>query len=418
MANQLTTEQVLLLNNLMYMTNTEPLQNISSTEETTVGDYINRIQVEDLDPSKDYGSYMTGEDWQNIIQAVKNDPQLMNMQIAQTHVDASDSGGGGGVSAVFVDPSTNEAVVTFRGTASNEWHDNFIGGGSTGAEDGVSTPFQENALDWYQSLDLSQYDTVTVTGHSKGGNKAKYITIMDDSVDRCLSFDGQGFSDEFVEKYNDNIALNQDKITNHNVEADFVNLLLNDVGETTFYEGYDYGDGGFLENHCPNTFFDFGENGSFQMVEGTRDEGMAAVDEFLNSYLRSLSGEDKAEVFDMIGEMVQMGFSGNASVDQILDILLEGENADHAANLFAYLIAYQQENPELIDALTGVLEDMGMTDVVKIIDVVVDITNWEHFDMLVGGLDWLASNITCVGTANREQCFEMSSIARNTGECK
>lgn len=35
--------------------------------------------------------------------------------------------------------------------------------------------------------------------------------------------------------------MNQDKISNHNVESDYVNLLLNDVGNTTFYKGYDYG---------------------------------------------------------------------------------------------------------------------------------------------------------------------------------
>lgn len=36
--------------------------------------------------------------------------------------------------------------------------------------------------------------TITVTGHSKGGNKAK-----DNSVDICIAFDGQGFSDEFID---------------------------------------------------------------------------------------------------------------------------------------------------------------------------------------------------------------------------
>lgn len=392
MAEQLSTEQVLLLNNLMYMTDQPPLEGIANTEAQTVGEYIDQIQTENLKGSQDYGSYMTGDDWNNIIDAVKNDEQLMNMQIAETHVADVTEDGGGGVSAVFVDPDTNEAVVAFRGTASLEWKDNLLGGGPTDAADGVSTHCQEDALDWYQSLDLEQYSSITVTGHSKGGNKAKYITIMDDSVDRCLSFDGQGFSDEFIKHYQEEIAKNQGKITNSNVDSDYVNLLLNDVGHTDFYQGYDYGDGGFLENHCPNTFFDFGEDGSYQMTAGTRDERMEAIDEFLNNYLRTLSPEEKQETLEMLGEMVEGGFN-NASVNDILGILLEDDNADNAANLAAYLLEYKKENPELVDALKDVLEEMGLEDVSKIVDVVVTITDWKYFPAIMDGLGWLSGHM-------------------------
>ena len=53
-----------------------------------------------------------------------------------------------------------------------------------------------------------------------------YIAILDDSVDRCVSFDGQGFSDEFYEKYADQIAHNKNKIVNCSAESDYVNFLL------------------------------------------------------------------------------------------------------------------------------------------------------------------------------------------------
>lgn len=197
MAQELTKEQVLLLNNLMYLSDTEPLKNIVKSDATTIEDFIGTISINKIQDNKDYGSYMTGKDWKNLINAIKSDDQLMNMQIVETHVD-NGKNGGDGISAVFVQPETKEAVVAFRGTSKNEWKDNFTGGGPTDAADGVSTFQQENALEWYQSLDLSKYETVTVTGHSKGGNKAKYITVLDNSVDRCLSFDGQGFSDEFI----------------------------------------------------------------------------------------------------------------------------------------------------------------------------------------------------------------------------
>ena len=392
MAEQLTTEQLLLLNNLMYSKDDSPLKGIANTDAKTIGEYIDSINTAKLEGDKDYGSYLTGDDWNEIITAIKNDQQLMDMEIVQTHVASEADGGGGGVSALFVDPSTNEAVVTFRGTAASEWKDNFVGGGPTDAADGVSTPYQENALEWYQSLDLDQYSSITVTGHSKGGNKAKYITILDDSVDRCVSFDGQGFSDEFFDKYQEQIAANEGKITNNNVDSDYVNILLNDIGEKIYYEGFDYGDGGFLENHAPNTFMDFNSDGTFQLVPGTQDERLQAVDEFLNSYLRSLSPEDKQAALAMIGEMVEGGFN-KADVNDILAILLEDNNTDHAAYLAAYLLKYQEAHPELVDALNSVLSDMGMDNIVDIVNTVVDIANWEYFDELLDAVGFLSGYI-------------------------
>lgn len=44
MAEQLSTEQVLLLNNLMYMTDQPPLEGIANTEAQTVGE-IGRAHV-------------------------------------------------------------------------------------------------------------------------------------------------------------------------------------------------------------------------------------------------------------------------------------------------------------------------------------------------------------------------------------
>lgn len=387
MAQELTKEQVLLLNNLMYVGGNKPFQSITKTDQKTVGDYIDEIPINEIQDNKDYGSYMTGKDWKNLINAIKSDDQLMNMQIVETHVD-NGKNGGDGISAVFVQPETKEAVVAFRGTSKNEWKDNFTGGGPTDAADGVSTFQQENALEWYQSLDLSKYETVTVTGHSKGGNKAKYITVLDNSVDRCLSFDGQGFSDEFIKKYSDEIAWNQGKIFNSNVDKDYVNLLLNDIGNTTFYKGYDYGAGGFLENHCPNTFCNFHSDGTFTMRESTRDENMAALDEMLNSYLRTLSPEDKKATLELIGNLVEKGFNG-ADINEMLDILLTANSTEYVANMLAYLVKYIEENPELLNIVGDVLKNMNLGEVTDLIVLVLGIV-WQGLDNLADALGWVA----------------------------
>lgn len=380
MAGELSTKQVLLLNNLMYMSNDAPMQAINELENCwSVGDIVRQLNtnIDSISDEHEYGSYMTGADWKDIIHAIENDSTLMNVQLQMTHKDPE----GGGISAVFVEPGSNEAIIVFRGTAAAEWKDNFIGGGPTDTADGVSTPYQESALAWYECLDLSGYDTITVSGHSKGGNKAKYITLMDDSVDRCLSFDGQGFSDEFMEEYAGAITMRQHKIENHNVDNDYANLLLNDIGETYFYEGQDIGN--FLENHCPNTFFKFDNNGGCSLIPGERSEDMAAMDDFLNACLRSLSPSEKKEMLALIGELAEVAFNSNNAMDDMFSIMMQPDSSESAAYLVAYLYRYAQADPQFADHINAVLNQMDLRLIAICVKGVNILLQWEQFDELL-----------------------------------
>ena len=302
-------EQVLLLENLTYLANKDgvmyDLAEIQKTDKDkvfTVREIVNRIAIDQLDENIDYSTLQNGEEWRKVLEAIKADDTLLNMTMIAVKEGAEETGG---TAAVFFNNTTGEVVVAFRGTEKYEWKDNFIGGALTAVKTGtetlnqtgiragwekgmalifedykfkdtyvdVTTYYQEEALKWYQSLDIptltgGDAKTITVTGHSKGGNKAKYITILDDSVTRCLSFDGQGFSDEFFKKYERRIAERAYVITNHNVDFDFVNFLLNDVGERIYYVGNGYGDGisKIPEAHCPDTFLFYDKNGNAYMV--------------------------------------------------------------------------------------------------------------------------------------------------------
>lgn len=368
----MTTEQLLLLNNLMYMEYDESSPVI--TGKKTVGDVINNLSSSQLQE----GNFSTQQDYEKIINAIKQDDTLMNMEIVTTHVDNAD-GGGGGLSAVFVSKETNDAVVLFKGTEGTaEWADNFRGGNV------ADTPCQENALAWYrdtyEEYGLENYN-VTVSGHSKGGNKAKYICILDDSVDHCVSFDGQGVSDKFYDKYSDEIAKNQYKIENHNVDYDYVNLLLNDIGNTTYYEGYDYGEGGFLENHCANTFMNFNEDGSFSLnvnPDGQAPE-MAALDRFLNSYLRSMPENERDGALKMVNTFIDQIFQANGETNFFnifFQIAADPKYSDDMAYFLAYIARYEQDNPEFADQIKGVMDEFGLSDYTKFIDIADGIINF------------------------------------------
>ena len=99
------------------------------------------------------------------------------------------------------------------------------------------TPCQQESLDYIENTlgyyvngnyvgdSQKPYKTLTVSGHSKGGNRAQYVTITSCIVDKCVSFDGQGFSMEFLEKYKDEVLKRSDKIISISCEYDFVNCL-------------------------------------------------------------------------------------------------------------------------------------------------------------------------------------------------
>ena len=98
--NLLSTEQILLLENLTYLLDRDGLQSLETMEEDlppegdfTVEYVVEQLKKVELEDDKDYGSYMTGKDWKNILQA----------------------------------------VVAFRETAEYEWKDNFLAGASTDA---------------------------------------------------------------------------------------------------------------------------------------------------------------------------------------------------------------------------------------------------------------------------------------------
>ncbi len=369
-------EQLLLLENLTYLIKQEPMRSLNKIydecvvegKELIVKDLVEGLDLDKLQDNKLYGSYVTGEDWKKIITAIQSDETLMDMKIvtvagdpglAENEERAEDSPQEGALSAVFVNEKTGEAVVAFRGTAEYEWKDNFLGGAATEAKDGVSTEYQLKALEWYQGLGLTDagYTTITAIGHSKGGNKAKYITLMDTSITRCISYDGQGFSDEFYEKYKDEISRRQCVISNYNVEYDFVNLLLNDVGDTTYCKGFDYGEGKLLEAHCPNTFFWFDENGKAR-IEAVEEQaaGMVELNKFLNSYLRTLSAKQRVATMDFIGEMVEKGFSKELKGDLKTLMYIRSHSAI-IMNLLIYAKGYAALHAQFTYAVKDIVEE-------------------------------------------------------------
>ena len=119
------------------------------------------------DIKKSQGEAAAAEEFREVLEAIQGSDALKGLTIQRPL--ANDGSKSGITAAAFVDAS-GAATVVFRGTDSyRPWFDNFQ------ATDKAVTPMQKTAKEYIDGL---EYDKITVTGHSKGGNLAAFVTIV------------------------------------------------------------------------------------------------------------------------------------------------------------------------------------------------------------------------------------------------
>ncbi len=135
----------------------------------------------------------------------------------------------------YTDPKDNSPVVVFRGTGgtAEAWRDNFEGAFE---ED---TKIQKIADD-FLGYECGGYEDIVVTGHSKGGNLAQFVTVKHEKkILECVSYDGQGFGDDFLSENPEEIRAASPKITSISAYNDFVNILLTCIAGTSIFVAND-----------------------------------------------------------------------------------------------------------------------------------------------------------------------------------
>lgn len=338
----MTDEQLLLLNCLMYK---EEINKKDGKDYTYDGYSISEI-IDDL--SSGSISFTSKEEWQEIINLIKKDPELMSLKI--TDINYEDSTGASMV--CFYDENKKQAYAVFRGTGDFEWEDNFKGGYL------AVTPQQRKALDWINSL---PYDNIIVSGHSKGGNKAQFVAYLSDKVSKCVSFDGQGLSKEFAKKYWAEIQLNKEKITCYATEKDYVNMLLNyvDLGDRRiFVKPYKVGE--FIEQHCVNSLLTI-DGDSAKFVIGKQSESMKLAHEFTVFVTNCASYYEKRLMMNYLGEVVQNAL-GNGDKDLAIEVAMDPDNYEALGTVIGYLIRFVHEKNLSEDQVDKFLIDTGLNE--------------------------------------------------------
>jgi len=293
---KLTYEDLILLDNLIYLEwdakEDEELINI-------VYDILNNEKLDELmDNMGNCTMKLPKSEWVNILDQIKSKPNLRELRIKNVYNYNS-----GMRVASFVD-GENNATVVFRGTTTTkEWDDN-----GKGAYE-YDTLEQIDALNYINSL---SFNDITVTGHSKGGNKAQYVTILSSKIIKCISVNGQGFSNEFINKYKEKIYENKSKIICINSKYDYVNCLFNSIEGECHYIETDFQINP-LDYHKANILLD--RNGNLRQKTNE-----ATFSKIINYFSTSLISDLPEDIQNLIV---------NGMIGVIELILCKGENKDN-----------------------------------------------------------------------------------------
>lgn len=312
------------------------------------------------------GACMSGSEWAGIIRYLQNS-DLSQLTLSDTMINSE----GTTLALCFTETNnTKEAIVAFKGTSGGaEWIDNVEG------LNVADTQCQKEALDFIENL---PYDSITVTGHSKGSNKAMYVAIVSDKVDRCVGYDGQGFSQEFIDKYWAEIEARGQNITNYSLSTDYVHILLFPVPNSNQVYCRGFGVDNVMQHHSPNSLFVttitgelvLDEKGIPMVVVTSEDASMHMLHEFTTFVLNNANAADKTVVVDYVSILLAEVFGNkNTNTDAIIDTALS--DPDALALIIAYLVKYMEVkdlNAEDIDPLLDVLGLNALNELVDIAD--------------------------------------------------
>ena len=169
--------------------------------------------------------------------------------------------------------------VSYRGTGDKRWLDN--GDGITAP----STEMQEAAKQYFDEMAEKYFvnahengNQIIVTGHSKGGNEAQFVYMSAEYeylIDKCYSFDGQGFSgkarENFKKRYGSNYSKKVSNMYSICGKEDYVNglgyIIIPD--ENIYF--VDTSGEGFESYHALENMI--GENGEYKPLSWSKKNG-------------------------------------------------------------------------------------------------------------------------------------------------
>ena len=325
MSREYSERELLLLSNFVYIPaclSTKPISMILDDYRDESGGF----SEESVYAAAAGGGMSTGDVktvFTEMDRMIKSDPGFGKLSVSRCLNDAN-------VRAIcYTDEKDANPVVAFRGTGGTKkaWSDNFEGAFCD------DTPIQKTADDFIKN-ECAIYKDIVVTGHSKGGNMAQYVTVkQQDRIRECVSFDGQGFGNDFLKEYPEEVITASPKIKSVSAYNDFVNILLTSIAGTCIYVA---NDSGAEAAHSPVTLLTantFDEDGSFTSVrsQGLVSAELGMITDRICDALTPLSYDDKEVLSVIAGSAVSLALTTPA--DEMADGCLMPTAGQVAAHL-------------------------------------------------------------------------------------
>lgn len=308
---------------------------------------------------------VSGKEWADIIRYIKGNEKLKSLVLTDTMENSK----GTTLALCFTETAdSSEAIVAFKGTSGGEeWIDNVEGLNVS------DTQCQKEALDFIESLG---YTDITVTGHSKGGNKAMYVAITSDRVKECVAFDAQGFSQKFLDKYWAEIQKRGGNISNYSLEADYVHALMFQIPNAHLIYCIGAGVDNIKQYHSPNSFFlqDNGgnlwldESGNIIIRQGEEAESITMLHNFTAFIINNANEKDKGQMINYISQLLALTFGGDdVSKVELIDFALS--DSDSLALVLAYLVKYMDVYSLDAEDIDGLLDTLGINSLDELITI-------------------------------------------------
>ena len=166
----------------------------------------------------------------------------------------------------------------------------------------MTIPAQLESVEYLEKAGQMGAQKINVSGHSKGGNLAIFASAgvsgeIQSRLSEIYSFDGPGFSSEFLEGSGYQVILN--KIRSYVPQSSVVGLMLENNEERTIVSSTEMGG---ISQHVPYTW----------QLKGTRfkrEENITAygkfIDKTLKSWVEKMDAEQKENFFDILFENLE-----------------------------------------------------------------------------------------------------------------
>ena len=386
--SNLTDDEIMLIEQLVYMKEGDdtPInsQDTGKSIEKLLQGYTD-AKLAEMDSSG-----TSDADYAAIIRYMKENGKIRRLILdgTMTHED------GTVLAYCFAFPdNADDALIAFSGTTKKEWGDDIEELTS------VDTPRQIDAKRYINSL---PYKNITVTGHSKGGNKAMYVTVLCDRVIRCVSMDGQGFSLEFLNYYAPEISKRAGIIKNYSVKTDFVHVLLFQLpgSQQIYCEGYRTDRlNNAAAHHAGYSFFNIKDgmpvrsgNGGHLLIRTkdengndiTEDPSVVMLHNFTVYLMNVAPSEDKEKVVGLIATAADMVMAKGCGKKEMIGYF--AAEPDGLATLLAYLVKFMDTYGLSSKDIDALLEMLGLKSLDEIFSLSIHPNMFSYNDIKILGL--------------------------------